>query len=93
MPIHLLGNPPVREEIVENNKPSHAFARWLSSVTAKLLQADSSANSTVSVTSADATDLPSAITLANELKADVNTLVTDINDLKTKLRAAGQIGP
>lgn len=35
--------------------------------------------STVSVTSPDATDLPTVITLANETKADVNQLVTDLN--------------
>lgn len=54
--------------------------------------------SSVSVDSADATDLASAITLANELKADVNQLVSDNNDLKTainnlrtSLRNAGTI--
>ena len=43
--------------------------------------------STVSVTSADATDLPTVITLANELKADVNTLVTDVNAIVTQVNA------
>lgn len=58
-------------------------------------QADSTA-STVSVDSADASDLATAITLANELKADLNTLITDFNALLAdhnallaKLRAAG----
>ncbi len=41
--------------------------------------------STVSVTSADATDLATVITLANELKADVNQLVTDFNNSVTQL--------
>ncbi|PHS02109.1 MAG: hypothetical protein COA78_21935 [Blastopirellula sp.] len=36
-------------------------------------------NSTVSVSSADASDLPTVITLANEIKGDVNQLVTDVN--------------
>jgi hypothetical protein len=39
--------------------------------------------SSVSVDSADATDLPTVITLANENKADTNTLVTDVNAIKT----------
>lgn len=43
--------------------------------------------STVSVTSADATDLPTVITLANELKADVNTLVTDVNNAITQFNS------
>ncbi|MEH6451188.1 MAG: hypothetical protein V7765_21160 [Oleispira sp.] len=41
--------------------------------------------STVSVTSPDATDLPTALTLANETKADVNQLVADLNDVITQL--------
>jgi len=45
------------------------------------------AASTVDVTSPDATDLPSVITLANETKADVNQLVTDFNNLVTKFNA------
>jgi hypothetical protein len=43
--------------------------------------------STVSVTSADASDLPTAITLVNEIKGDVNTLVTDLNAVITQLNA------
>lgn len=43
--------------------------------------------STVSVTSPDATDLPTVITLANETKADVNQLVTDLNNTITQLNA------
>lgn len=43
-------------------------------------QADASSSS-VSVSSADASDLATAITLANELKADLNQLVTDFNAL------------
>ena len=43
--------------------------------------------STVSVTSPDATDLPSVITLANETKGDVNQLVTDLNAVVTQLNA------
>ncbi|MGI9484342.1 MAG: hypothetical protein ACR2RF_00350 [Geminicoccaceae bacterium] len=39
--------------------------------------------STVSVDSANATDLATVITLANEIKADVNTLVTDSNTAAT----------
>tara|TARA_R110000751_G_scaffold262309_1_gene361599 strand:+ start:801 stop:1496 length:696 start_codon:yes stop_codon:yes gene_type:complete len=41
--------------------------------------------STVSVTSPDATDLPTALTLANETKVDVNQLVTDLNAAITQL--------
>lgn len=57
-----------------------------------------SANSAVVVTSADATaagaaysqaQAASVVALVNELKGDVNTLVADLNDLKTKMRAAG----
>jgi len=36
--------------------------------------------STVSVTSSNATDLPTVITLANEMKGDINTLVADLNN-------------
>jgi len=43
--------------------------------------------STVSVDSADATDLATVITLANELKADVNQLVTDLNAVVTQINA------
>ena len=43
--------------------------------------------STVSITSPDATDLPTVITLANETKADVNQLVTDLNNAITQLNA------
>jgi hypothetical protein len=80
-----------------------------------LSPAADSANSTVSVDSANAssvsgtpttagvgflsdTEFNAAITaigtirtLANELKGDVNQLVADLNDLKTKLRTAGLI--
>lgn len=42
-------------------------------------------DSTVSVDSPDATDLPTVITLANETKADVNQLVTDLNNVVTQL--------
>ena len=92
MPVPLLGNPPVREKIVENDKPTRPFAKWLSNLSAKLMQSDASANSTVSVTSPNAIDLATVITLANEIKSDLNTLISDVNDLKTKLRAAGIIG-
>jgi hypothetical protein len=43
--------------------------------------------STVSVDSADATDLATAITLVNEIKADLNTLVTDVNNGFTKMNS------
>lgn len=56
--------------------------------------------STVSVTSPDATDLPSVITLANEMKGDLNQLVTDTNNGLTQLndflaanQAANQMVP
>ena len=49
-------------------------------------QADAVA-STVSVDSTDASNLATVITLANELKADVNTLVTDLNAVVTVLNA------
>lgn len=81
MPNPILGNPPIRESIVdENGKPTLGFAKWLSNLSAKYLSADDSTNTTT----ADATDLDTAITLVNQLK-------TDVNDLKTKLRAAGVI--
>lgn len=55
-------------------------------------------NSTVSVDSADATDLATNNTLTNEIKGDVNQLVIDVNsltaslnDLKAKMRTAGQL--
>lgn len=43
--------------------------------------------STVSVDSPDASDLPTVITLANETKADVNQLVVDLNLAITQLNA------
>lgn len=43
--------------------------------------------STVSITSPDATDLPTVLTLANETKTDVNQLVTDLNNAITQLNA------
>lgn len=46
----------------------------------------SSNQSAVSVTSADATDLPTVQTLANEIKADVNTLVSNFNTAETEIR-------
>ena len=56
------------------------------------------AASSVSVDSADASDLATVITLANEIKGDVNQLVTDVNAIKDQLnallaseRAAGQL--
>ena len=43
--------------------------------------------STVSVDSPDATDLASVITLVNEMKADIGTLVTDLNNAVTQMNA------
>ncbi len=81
MPSTPLGNAPIRESIVdENGIPRQGFAKWLSNLSARFMSADDSANTTT----ANATDLPTAITLVNQLK-------TDVNDLKTKLRAAGII--
>ena len=80
MPSYPLGNPPIREAVVdvETGKPVTGFAKWLSTLAAKFVVADDSANTTA----ANATDLATAITLVNQLKVDVN-------DLKTKLRSAG----
>ncbi len=81
MPTQRLGNPPIREALVEEDgRPTIGFAKWLSNLSAKFVSADDSANTTT----ANATDLATAITLVNQLK-------TDLNDLKTKLRAAGVI--
>lgn len=91
MPTYPLGNPPIRDSIVdtETGKPVTGFAKWLSTLAAHFVVADNSANSTVTITSATAIDLATVITLANEIKADLNVLITETNDLKTKLRAAG----
>lgn len=87
-----LGNPPIREPIVgESGVPTIGFAKWISNLSAIFKSADDSANTTVTITSADATNLATVITLANEIKSDLNTLITDTNDLKTKLRSAGII--
>lgn len=48
---------------------------------------DDALASTVNVTSPDASDLPTVITLANETKADVNQLVIDLNAAITQLNA------
>lgn len=45
------------------------------------------AASTVAVASADASDLGTVVTLANELKADLTTLVADLNAAITQLNA------
>ena len=42
--------------------------------------------SAVSVDSADSTDLPTVITLTNEIKADVNTLVSNFNTAELEIR-------
>ena len=42
--------------------------------------------SAVSVDSADSTDLPTVITLTNEIKADVNTLVSNFNTAESEIR-------
>ena len=42
--------------------------------------------SAVSVDSADSTDLPTVLTLANEIKADVNTLVSNFNTAEAEIR-------
>lgn len=80
MPTYPLGNPPIRDSIVDKDtgKPSTGFSKWLSTLAAYFIVADDSANTTT----ANATDLATAITLVNQLK-------TDVNDLKTKLRSAG----
>lgn len=44
-------------------------------------------SSSVSVVSANATDLATVITLANEMKTSINTLVTDLNAVVTQLNA------
>lgn len=55
-------------------------------------------NSSVAITSANASDLATNNTLTNEMKVDVNQLVADlnslnatVNDLKAKMRTAGQL--
>jgi len=42
--------------------------------------------SAVSVDTADSTDLPTVITLTNEIKADVNTLVSNFNTAELEIR-------
>lgn len=83
--------PPIRDVVIHDDRLVEGFAIWLSNLSALVGRADNSINSTVSVTSPNATDLSSVLVLANELKSDVNQLVTDLNDLKTKLRNAGII--
>ncbi|MEW8053460.1 MAG: hypothetical protein AB2754_15860 [Candidatus Thiodiazotropha endolucinida] len=56
-------------------------------VDAKAGAVSDAVDSVVSIDSPDATDLASVLTLANELKADVNQLVTDVNAIKTQLNA------
>lgn len=85
------GPPPIREIVIQNDRFKEGFALWLSNLSSLVSRADNSVNSTVSVTSPNATDLASVLVLANELKSDLNQLVTDLNDLKTKLRNAGTI--
>lgn len=85
------GPPPIREIVVQQDRFREGFAIWLSNLASLVARADSSSNSTVSITSPNATDLASVLVLANELKSDVNQLVSDVNDLKNKLRNSGII--
>lgn len=71
------------------------FLYEISKVGAAVVDASAS---TVSVDSSDATNLATVITLANETKGDVNTLVTDLNNaiaqlnaLMANLRVAGKL--
>lgn len=89
------GPPPIREIVIHNNRFKEGFALWLSNLSSLVARADNSANSTVSVaspnaanvtstvsvTSPNATDLASVLVLANELKSDLNQLVSDLNNL------------
>jgi len=74
--------------IVENDKATPYFEDFLYEISLVGVAVSDATASTVSVASADATDLASAITLANETKADVNTLVADVNSAITQLNAA-----
>ncbi len=89
----------VNNLIIDGNALTKTYDDELNTLTLDVDQALASADavaSSVSVTSANATDLATVITLANELKADVNQLVTDLNavvtslnELKANLRTSG----
>lgn len=95
MPNPILGNPPIRESIVdENGKPTLGFAKWLSNLSAKFLTADDSVNTTVSVTSADiaAVTSPDSSTVTGTATTggdgfanatEFNNAITAINTIKT----------
>lgn len=90
--MNLIGRPPTADQIVDENRiPTLPLSKWLSTVAQILRSATGTeygliktAANSANTTTANATDLATAITLVNQLKLDVN-------DLKTKLRSAGII--
>jgi hypothetical protein len=93
MPTPILGNPPIRDRIVdEDGKPTLGFSKWLSNLTTKigalasLEPASDSANSTVSVTSTDASTVTGTATTGGDgflNAAEMNTAIANINTIKT----------
>ena len=66
-----LGNPPIRDRVVdENGNITTVWEKWASTVSTLKIE------KVTAVASPNATDLATAITLANELKTVVNTLIT-----------------
>lgn len=71
--------------IVKNDLATPYFEDYLYGISIVGAAVTDAVDSTVSVDSADATDLASVITLANESKADVNTLVANLNSAITQV--------
>lgn len=69
----IIGNPPLNDPISTQGRISHVWAKWFSNI-GRLKSAEAVAD----VASANATDLASAITLANETKAQLNTLLSNL---------------
>lgn len=99
MPSTPLGNAPIREVIVDlqTGKPTAGFAKWISTLAAKFMLADDSADSTgttISITSSNATSVSSpnaTLVVGTALfngwgftsEAEFNTAITDINTIRT----------
>jgi len=76
--------------VLTGGEPTARMQRFLVDVAEKLAVIDNIADET-SITTADATDLTTVITLANDTKATVNSMITKLNTLLADLRTSGRM--
>ncbi len=88
----------IGEKVGDMIMPTKYFESYLYDISLIATAVSDLTASSVSVTSPDATDLATAITLINEVKGDVNTLATDLNATITQIntllagfRASGKL--